>query len=75
VLLLAPAQMPPEKLGLPVLGPDAGPALSRSVMHGIYQGAIAPIVLYGAFVTAILRGRKRAGAPGPDGPAEREDRP
>jgi Fe-S-cluster-containing dehydrogenase component len=60
VLVLAPADMPPAKLGLPELGPDAGPALSRSVMHGIYQGAIAPVVLYAAFVGAILRGLKQA---------------
>jgi Fe-S-cluster-containing dehydrogenase component len=60
VLILAPADMPPTKLGLPTLGPDAGPALSRSVMHGIYQGAVAPVVLYAAFVGAILRGRKQA---------------
>lgn len=69
VLLLAPAEMPPDKLGLPQLGPEAGPALSRSLMHGIYQGAIAPLVLYGAFVTAILRGRRR-GASG-EGKEER----
>jgi Fe-S-cluster-containing dehydrogenase component len=64
VLLLAPAGMPPAKLGLPSLGPDAGPALSRSVMHGVYQGAIAPILLYGAFATAILRGRRKGGDQG-----------
>lgn len=71
VLLLAPAEMPPAKLGLPVLGPDAGPALSRTVMHGIYQGAIAPIVLYGAFAAAIFKGRKR----GAEDAAAREEKP
>ena len=72
VLILAPAEMPPPKLGLPRLGPDAGPSLSRAVMHGIYQGAIAPIVLYGALATAILRGRKQ-GASAAD--ATKEERP
>lgn len=72
VLLLAPAEMPPEKLGLPSLGPDAGPALSRAVMHAVYQGAVAPILLYGALVTAILRNRRKAeGGPG----TEKEERP
>jgi Fe-S-cluster-containing dehydrogenase component len=63
VLMLASKEMPFEKLGMPKLGSEAGPARSRAVMHGIYKGAIAPILLYGAFVTAILRGRKAAGGP------------
>jgi Fe-S-cluster-containing dehydrogenase component len=71
VLLLAPAGMPPAKLGLPVLGADAGPALARTVMHGIYQGAVAPIVLYGAFAAAILRGRRKGG----DDAAAKEEKP
>jgi Fe-S-cluster-containing dehydrogenase component len=64
VLMLASKEMPFEKLGMPTLGAEAGPARSRAVMHGIYKGAIAPILLYGAFVTAILRGRKQAAGGG-----------
>ena len=72
VLVLAAAEMPPEKLGLPRLPDVAGPARSRAVMHGIYKGAVAPIVLYAAFVGAILRGRRqRAGGAAPSSPEEK----
>jgi hypothetical protein len=62
--MLTSKEMPFEKLGMPTLGTDAGPARSRAVMHGIYKGAIAPVLLYGAFVTAILKGRKQAASGG-----------
>ncbi len=46
------------KLGLPALGNEAAPALSETVQHGIYQGFVAPVVLYAALGVVIWRNRK-----------------
>jgi formate dehydrogenase beta subunit len=52
-----------EKLGLPALPREPAPSLAESVQHGIYQGAIAPIALYGALAAVVWRNR-RAGKQG-----------
>jgi Fe-S-cluster-containing dehydrogenase component len=63
VLYLAPAAMPPEKLGLPKLSDEPIPSLSERVHGGIYKAGIAPIALYAAFayVTWKNRGKGDAG--------------
>jgi Fe-S-cluster-containing dehydrogenase component len=59
VLYLSAAGIPFEKLGLPDLGDQPVPELSESLQHAIYQGFIAPAVLYGALGLVIYRNRKR----------------
>jgi formate dehydrogenase beta subunit len=59
VLYLSAAGIPFEKLGLPELGDQPVPELSESLQHGIYQGFIAPVVLYGALGIVIYRNRKK----------------
>jgi hypothetical protein len=56
------AAVPFEKLGLPDLGDAPVPHLSQTIQHGIYQGFIAPIALYGALAAAVFRNRKKAGS-------------
>lgn len=60
VLYLAAKGVAFERLGLPDLGPEAAPALSESVQHGIYQGMIAPVVLLGAALVAVRRNGQRS---------------
>ena len=48
-----------DKLGLPELAEDSHASLNRSVQHGIYQGMIAPAVLYAVLGGVMLRNRKR----------------
>jgi Fe-S-cluster-containing dehydrogenase component len=59
VLYLAPASMPPEKLGLPDLGDEAIPTLSHAIHGGIYKAGIAPVALYAAFAFVTWRNRHR----------------
>jgi hypothetical protein len=59
VLYLSAAGIPFEKLGLPELGDQPVPELSESLQHAVYQGFIAPAVLYGALGLVIYRNRKR----------------
>ena len=47
-----------EKLGLPVLGDDGVGVQSRKIQHGIYQGFIAPVALYGILGAVIWRNRR-----------------
>lgn len=49
------------KLGLPALGDQSSPALSETVQHGIYQGFVAPVVLYAALGAVLWRNRKNVG--------------
>ena len=48
-----------EKLGLPALGHEPTGKLNRTVQHGIYQGFIAPTVLYAALGTVIFMNKRR----------------
>jgi formate dehydrogenase iron-sulfur subunit len=61
VLYLAPAGIPFEKLGLPIL-PDMPPQqLAMNVQHTVYKGFIAPIALYVAAAFTILRNLRKEG--------------
>ncbi len=51
------AGVPFEKLGLPALGAEPVPDLAESLQHAIYQGFVAPVVLYAALGVAIYRNR------------------
>jgi len=55
VLYLSAAGIPFEKLGLPDLGNDPIPELTESLQHAVYQGFIAPAVLYGILGFAVYR--------------------
>jgi Fe-S-cluster-containing dehydrogenase component len=68
VLTLAPASMPPAKLGLPELGGEGIPTLSEAVHGGIYKAGVAPIALYAAFAFVIWRNKRK-------GAGDKEDRP
>jgi Fe-S-cluster-containing dehydrogenase component len=59
-LYLAAAGIPFEKLGLPNLGPEPVPEKSVSLQHGLYQGMIAPAVLYAALGVVVWRNRKKS---------------
>jgi hypothetical protein len=59
VLYLSAAGIPFEKLGLPVLGEKPVPEFTESLQHAIYQGFVAPVVLYSALGLVMYRNRKR----------------
>jgi Fe-S-cluster-containing dehydrogenase component len=59
VLYLSAAGIPFEKLGLPDIGDQPLPELSETLQHAVYQGFVAPVVLYGALGLVIYRNRKR----------------
>ena len=58
-LYLAPAGIPFGKLGLPDLGPEPVPDKAVSLQHGLYQGMVAPAVLYAALGFAVWRNRRK----------------
>jgi len=53
------AAVPFTRLGLPDKGTRSGASVSESLQHGIYQGFIAPAVLYVGLAVAVLRNRKK----------------
>ncbi len=55
------SHVPFEKLGLPELGEEGVPQLNRTVQHGVYQGFIAPVVLYAVLGGVMLRNRRANG--------------
>ena len=57
------SHVPFEKLGLPDLGDEPVPDLTRSLQHGIYKGFIAPAALY-AVLGAVMFRNRRAGKAG-----------
>ena len=59
VLYLSPVSF--QALGLPALGTEPAPALSETVQHGIYQGFIAPVALFGALSFVVWRNRRPSG--------------
>ena len=59
VLYLSAAGIPFEKLGLPDLGDEPVPELTESLQHAVYQGFIAPAVLYGILGIAVYRSWRR----------------
>lgn len=60
-LVLAPANVTHQELGLPDLGDEPTPQLARTVQHSIYQGFIAPVALYGLFAAVMWRNRRKGG--------------
>jgi Fe-S-cluster-containing dehydrogenase component len=65
--VLVLSAVPFAALGLPELGPEAVPALGETIQHGIYQGFVAPVALYGALAWVAWRNRRSGG----DGEGER----
>jgi Fe-S-cluster-containing dehydrogenase component len=59
VLYLSAAGIPFEKLGLPDLGDEPVPELTESLQHAVYQGFIAPAILYGILGIAVYRSWRR----------------
>jgi Fe-S-cluster-containing dehydrogenase component len=54
------SHVPFEDLGLPDLGEESHPVLSRTVQHGIYQGFVAPVALYAVLGGVMFRNRRAA---------------
>lgn len=54
------SHVPFAKLGLPEFGDRPAPDVAYTVQEGIYRGFIAPIVLYGALATVVMKNRKSA---------------
>jgi Fe-S-cluster-containing dehydrogenase component len=63
------SHLPFEKLGLPELGDEAAPRLAQTVQHGVYQGFVAPAVLYALLAGVMVRNRRSR--PGADGEEKR----
>ncbi len=55
-----------EKLGLPELGDEGVAAQARNIQHGVYQGFIAPVALYGILGAVLWRNRRSAKKEGSD---------
>lgn len=47
-----------EQLGLPALSEEPVPERARSIQHAVYQGAIAPTVLYALLLAGVWRARR-----------------
>jgi Fe-S-cluster-containing dehydrogenase component len=54
------SHVPFEKLGLPKLTDQPVPEVQQAIQHGIYQGFVAPVVLYGLLGAVMFRNRKKA---------------
>jgi Fe-S-cluster-containing dehydrogenase component len=50
-----------EALGLPRLGDEPVPTLVETIQHGIYQGFVAPVVLFAAFAAVAWKNHRSAG--------------
>ncbi|BDG03180.1 hydrogenase 2 operon protein HybA [Anaeromyxobacter oryzae] len=55
--VLVLSAVPFETLGLPLLGKEPVPALGERIQHGIYQGFVAPVALFGALAFVTWRNR------------------
>jgi Fe-S-cluster-containing dehydrogenase component len=66
------SHVPFGDLGLPALSDQAVPDVQQTIQHGIYQGFVAPLALYGMLTAAVFRNRKRAA---PDDDREEGGRP
>jgi Fe-S-cluster-containing dehydrogenase component len=56
------SHVPFDKIGLPDYGPVPVPSTQRTLQHGIYQGFVAPLALYGVLAAVLMRNRGRAPA-------------
>jgi Fe-S-cluster-containing dehydrogenase component len=54
------SHIPFEDLGLPRLSDEPVPEVQQTIQHGIYQGFVAPIALYGLLGAVVFRNRRRA---------------
>ncbi len=57
------SHLPFEKLGLPGYGSEAVPKTAYTIQEGLYQGFVAPVVLYAALGAVLWRNRTKAGEP------------
>ncbi len=57
-----------DALGLPRLGTEPAPALVETVQHGLYQGFIAPVALYGVLAIVTWKNHRSASAGEEDAP-------
>jgi len=53
------SHVPFDTIGLPALGDEPAPQLSRSIQHGVYRGFVAPAALYAALGIVMVRNRRR----------------
>lgn len=67
------SHVPFENLGLPKLKDQPVPEVQQTLQHGIYQGFVTPVLLYGLLGAVMFRNRKRAEAE--VRPAEKEGEP
>jgi Fe-S-cluster-containing dehydrogenase component len=58
------SHVPFDKIGLPTLSDRAVPDQQRTIQHGIYQGFIAPIALYGVLGAVLWRNRRKSAVEG-----------
>ncbi len=58
------SHVPFDKLGLPAYGSEAVPRTAYAIQEGLYQGFVAPVVLYAALGAVLWRNRTKAGGPG-----------
>jgi Fe-S-cluster-containing dehydrogenase component len=54
------SHVPFENIGLPAFSDRPVPEVQRTIQHGIYQGFIAPVVLYGVLGLVAFRNRRKA---------------
>jgi Fe-S-cluster-containing dehydrogenase component len=54
------SHVPFEKLGLPDYGPQGVPHTAYAIQEGLYQGFVAPVVLYAALGAVLWRNRGKA---------------
>jgi len=55
------SHVPFEKLGLPAYGPEGVPETAYTIQEGLYQGFVAPVVLYAALGAVLWRNRTKGG--------------
>lgn len=61
------SHVPFERIELPAYGSESVPSTQRTLQHGIYQGFIAPIALYGALAVTLITNRtKQQAGDGPE---------
>jgi formate dehydrogenase beta subunit len=53
------SHVPFENIELPAYGPASVPDTQRTLQHGIYQGFVAPLALYGALAVTLIRNRRK----------------
>jgi Fe-S-cluster-containing dehydrogenase component len=66
------SHVPFDKIGLPSLSDRAVPDVQRTIQHGIYQGFVAPIALYGVLGAVLWRNRRKSAVEGDSQEKERE---